>query len=151
MPVMLSSSPLSRCALILTSVLFFLTPYVPGHAEEAPSACKGLRGKALVLCWKKMDPQRARGDHEVWHKEQNALHLKWHQEHRNMTDAQVTLDHQKFHQDMAKRHKTFHRNAQGKVEGEKEVRKVKVMTTPRDWKAAPNKGLSKKRQLRRRT
>lgn len=115
---------------------------------EAPSACKGLRGKALVLCWKQMDPQRARGDHDAWHKEQNALHLKWHQEHRNMTDAQVTLDHQKFHQDMAKRHKEFHRNTQGKVEVKEEVRKVKAMTAPRDVKTAPNAGLSKKRQLR---
>ncbi|MBI2589634.1 hypothetical protein HYW32_01190 [Candidatus Berkelbacteria bacterium] len=93
-----------------------------------------------------MDPERARGDHDAWHREQNALHLKWHQEHRNMTDAQVTLDHQKFHQDMVKRHKEFHRNAQGKVGGEeKEVREV---TVPRDVKTAPNKGLSKKRQLR---
>lgn len=128
------------------SVLFFLVPYGLGHAEETPSACKGLRGKALVLCWKKLDPQRARGDHDAWHKEQNALHLKWHQEHRNMADAQVTLDHQKFHQDMAKRHKEFHRTVQGKGEGEE--KKVKIMTAPRDVKAAPNKGLSKKRQLR---
>lgn len=150
---MLSLSLLSRRALILTFVLFFLVPHGFGHAEETPPVCKGLRGKELVLCWKKMDPQRARGDHDVWHKEQNALHLKWHQEHRNMTDAQATLDHQKFHQDMTKRHKEFHRGAQGKVgvekvELEKEVRKVKVMTAPRDVEAAPNRGLSKKRQLR---
>lgn len=150
---MFSPFSLSRRALILTFVLFFLVPHGFGHAEETSPACKGLRGKELVLCWKKMDPQRARGEHDAWHKEQNALHLKWHQEHRNMTDAQATLDHQKFHQDMAKRHKEFHRSAQGKVEAEKvelkkEVRKVKVMTAPRDVKAAPNKGLSKKRQLR---
>lgn len=142
-------SLLSRGALILGFVLASVfVPQVPGYAEEAASACKGLRGKELVLCWKKVDPQRARGDHEAWHKEQNALHLKWHQEHRNMTDAQVTLDHQEFHQDMAERHKEFHQNAQGKGEVKKEVQKVKVMTAPRDTKAAPNRGLSKKRQLR---
>lgn len=144
---------LSRRVLLLASILFLLVPHSFGYAEEAPSeapsACKGLRGKALVLCWKQVDPQRARGDHDAWHREQNTLHLKWHQEHRNMTDAQVTLDHQKFHQDMAKRHKEFHRNAQGKAEVKKEVQKVKIMTTPRDVKAAPNEGLSKKRQLRK--
>jgi len=143
---MFSLPLLSRRALILMSVLFFLIPHGFGNAEEMPSTCKGLRGKALVLCWKKVDPQRARGEHDAWHREQNALHLKWHQEHRNMTDAQVTLDHQKFHQDMVKRHKEFHRNAQGNVEGEE--KNVKAVTVQRDVKTAPNRGLSKKRQLR---
>lgn len=146
---MFSTSPLvSRNALVLISVLlFFLAPQGPGYAEEPVSSCKGLRGKELVLCWKKIDPQRARGDHEAFHKGQNALHLKWHQEHRDKTDTQVTTDHQTFHQDTAKKHQEFHRSTQEQKK-EEGVVKVKKGTEPRNAQTAPNKGRSMRRQLR---
>lgn len=145
---MISIPPLSRGIRILfPALVFLLAPQAPGHAEELTSACRGLRGKELVLCWKKMDPKRARGDHEAFHKGQNALHLQWHQEHRDKTDAQVTKDHQEFHQDVAKKHQEFHRST--KVgEGGGEKKEVTTQTKPRDAQSAPNKGRSMRRQLR---
>ncbi|MBI2636306.1 hypothetical protein HYW84_03195 [Candidatus Peregrinibacteria bacterium] len=145
---MLSHSPsfsLRGTCVLFSVALFFLLFPLSGRAESLSPPCKG-RGKDLVLCWKKMDPERARGDHDAWHKAQNALHLQWHQEHRNMTDAQVTVDHQKFHQDMARKHQEFHRSTKAQGDGEK--KKVVTPANARDTKAAPNKGLSKKRQLR---
>ncbi len=148
---MSQTSLLSRSALIFVSVVvFFLIPQVPGHAEELATPCKGLRSKELVLCWKKEDPQRARGDHDAFHRGQNDVHLKWHQEHRGMTDAQVTIDHQKLHKDTVRKHQEFHRSSKGV--GEMKGEETKATTAKqRDSKAAPNKGLSKKRQLRPRT
>lgn len=145
---MFSTSPLSRSALIFVfAVSFFLISQVPGYAEEMTS-CKGLRGKELVLCWKKMDPERARGDHEAFHRSQSAAHLKWHQEHRSRTDAQVTIDHQKSHQDAAQKHQDFHRSSKGQEESKGGGQTVTTPAKQRDTEAAPNKGLSKRRQLR---
>jgi len=132
--------------LLSIASLLFSSPRI-GHAEEIGNPCKGLRAKGLVLCWKKMDPQRARGDHDTFHREQNAVHLKWHQEHRGLTDAQVTLDHQKFHHDTVRKHQEFHRSA--KTQGDTEKKEMVTPAQSRDVKAAPNRGLSKKRQLRR--
>lgn len=139
--------PLSyRTILLYSAAFFFLLPPVSGLAENLSPPCKG-RGKELVLCWKKMDPERARGDHDAFHRGQSAMHLKWHQEHRSRTDAQVTIDHQKFHQDMVRKHQEFHRST--KVGGgSTKKEEVGIPAQPRDAKTAPNKGLSKKRQLR---
>lgn len=145
---MFSISPLSCGTLVLISVLFFfLAPPVPGHAQETTSSCKGLRGKELVFCWKKVEPQRARGDHDAFHRGQSATHLKWHQEHRGVTDVQVTVDHETFHKDTARKHQEFHRST--KVQGDTEKKEVTTPAKSRDANAAPNKGLSKRRQLRR--
>lgn len=145
---MLFHSPLAHRTIFLLTVVFFLfSPQVPGHAEEMASPCKGLRGKELVLCWRKVDPERPRGDHDAFHRGQSAVHLKWHQEHRGMTDAQVTVDHQKLHQDTARKHQEFHRST--KVGGGgMEKKEVAAPAQQRDAKSSSNKGLSKRRQLR---
>lgn len=149
---MLFHSLVSRSRFALIAVLFFfLVPHVPGHAEELTSSCKGLRGKELVLCWKKIDPQRARGDHDAFHRGQSAVHLKWHQEHRNMTDAQVTVDHQELHKDMVRKHQNFHRSSSVQGGAGKMEKKEMAPAKSRGAKTAPNGGLSKRRQLKQRT
>ena len=135
---MIPHSPLLHRTILLLSAGFFLSvPLFPGHAQEMTTPCQGLRAKELVLCWKKQDPQRARGDHDAFHRGQSAVHLKWHQEHRGRTEAQVTIDHQKLHKDTVQKHQEFHRSPNP--------------PKSRDAKTAPIGGLSKKRQLQPRT
>ena len=140
------SSLLSRGTMLFFSMgLLLFAPVSPGQAEELANPCKGLRGKELVLCWKNTEPARARGEHEEFHREQSTLHLKWHQEHRG-TDAQATIDHQKFHENIARKHQESHRSSHG--QGKDTEKTVSPSSKALDAKGAPNKGLSKKRQRR---